>query len=54
MSFILDALRKSENERQRQFLLGLGVTIGQGFLFSPGLAPEELQGAYPPRREPNA
>ena len=43
-----------ENERQRQFLLGLGVTIGQGFLFSPGLAPEELQGAYPPRREPNA
>jgi EAL domain-containing protein (putative c-di-GMP-specific phosphodiesterase class I) len=32
-----------ESERQRKFLLDLGVTIGQGFLFSPGLAPDELQ-----------
>jgi diguanylate cyclase (GGDEF)-like protein/PAS domain S-box-containing protein len=42
-----------ETERQRKFLLGLGVTIGQGFLFSPGLAPEELQPVYPPRNEAN-
>ncbi|BCT91067.1 GGDEF domain-containing protein [Lysobacter helvus] len=31
-----------ENEAQRQFLIRLGVHIGQGFLFAPGLAPEEL------------
>lgn len=40
-----------ESERQRKFLLDLGVTIGQGFLFSPGLAPDELQSTYPPRKE---
>ena len=39
-----------ESERQRKFLLDLGVTIGQGFLFSPGLAPDELQATYPPRQ----
>jgi len=39
-----------ENEQQRKFLLDLGVTIGQGFLFSPGLAPDELQATYPPRQ----
>ncbi len=31
-----------ENEAQRQFLLRVGVTIGQGFLFAPGLMPDEL------------
>jgi diguanylate cyclase (GGDEF)-like protein/PAS domain S-box-containing protein len=31
-----------ETEAQRQFLLGLGVTTGQGFLFSPALDPGEL------------
>lgn len=40
-----------ETERQRRFLLDLGVTTGQGFLFSPGLAAEELQGMYPPSKE---
>ncbi|HEV8692747.1 MAG TPA: EAL domain-containing protein, partial [Lysobacter sp.] len=40
-----------ETERQRAFLLDLGVTTGQGFLFSPGLAPDELQAHYPPRKE---
>jgi diguanylate cyclase (GGDEF)-like protein/PAS domain S-box-containing protein len=29
-----------ENEAQRRFLLELGVEIGQGFLFSPGLSPQ--------------
>jgi EAL domain-containing protein (putative c-di-GMP-specific phosphodiesterase class I) len=29
-----------ENQAQRQFLLDLGVPIGQGFLFAPGLSPE--------------
>jgi sensor c-di-GMP phosphodiesterase-like protein len=29
-----------ENEAQRRFLLVLGVEIGQGFLFSPGLSPQ--------------
>jgi diguanylate cyclase (GGDEF)-like protein/PAS domain S-box-containing protein len=42
-----------ETERQRTFLLDLGVTTGQGFLFSPGLAPDELQSSYPPRKESN-
>ena len=41
-----------ETERQRRFLLDLGVTIGQGFLFAPGLTSEELQAAYPPVKEP--
>jgi EAL domain-containing protein (putative c-di-GMP-specific phosphodiesterase class I) len=31
-----------ENEAQRQFLLRVGVTIGQGFLFAPGLTPDEF------------
>ena len=31
-----------ESEAQRQFLLGMGVPVGQGFLFAPGLAPDEL------------
>jgi diguanylate cyclase (GGDEF)-like protein/PAS domain S-box-containing protein len=31
-----------ESEAQRQFLLKLGVPIGQGFLFAPGLPPEEF------------
>ncbi|GAB3352346.1 sensor domain-containing protein [Lysobacter tyrosinilyticus] len=39
-----------ETERQRKFLLELGVTIGQGFLFAPGLAPDELQPTYPPHQ----
>ncbi|MGN6112630.1 MAG: sensor domain-containing protein [Luteimonas sp.] len=29
-----------ENEAQRRFLLELGVEVGQGFLFSPGLPPQ--------------
>ncbi|WP_313142191.1 EAL domain-containing protein [Stenotrophomonas sp.] len=41
-----------ETEAQRQCLLGLGVTIGQGFLFAPGLPPDEfkrrLRGRDPP------
>ena len=31
-----------ESEAQRQFLLRLGVPIAQGFLFAPGLKPDEL------------
>jgi diguanylate cyclase (GGDEF)-like protein/PAS domain S-box-containing protein len=31
-----------ESEAQRRFLLQLGVPVGQGFLFAPGLPPEEL------------
>ncbi len=31
-----------ESDLQRRFLLDLGVTVGQGFLFAPGLSPEEL------------
>ena len=31
-----------ENEAQRQFLLRVGVTIGQGFLFAPGLTPDDF------------
>lgn len=31
-----------ETERQRAFLRELGVTIGQGFLFAPGLSPDDL------------
>ncbi len=31
-----------ESEAQRQFLLGLGVPVGQGFLFAPGLLPDEF------------
>ena len=35
-----------ESEPQRAFLLGLGVGIGQGFLFAPGLDPDQLQQQY--------
>ena len=35
-----------ESEPQRAFLLGLGVGIGQGFLFAQGLDPDELQQKY--------
>ncbi len=35
-----------ETEAQRTFLLQLGVTVGQGFLFAPGLQPDELQQHY--------
>ncbi|MET0289676.1 MAG: EAL domain-containing protein [Pseudoxanthomonas sp.] len=31
-----------ESESQRQFLLQLGVPVGQGFLFAPGLLPDEF------------
>ena len=31
-----------ESEAQRMFLLQLGVPVGQGFLFAPGLPPEEF------------
>lgn len=31
-----------ESEAQRQFLLRLGVPIGQGFLFAPGLKPDDF------------
>lgn len=31
-----------ESEAQRQFLLELGVHVGQGFLFAPGLTPDEF------------
>lgn len=32
-----------ESAAQRDFLLGLGITTGQGFLFSPGLAPDSFR-----------
>lgn len=35
-----------ESDRQRAFLLGLGVGIGQGYLFAPGLDPDALQQQY--------
>ncbi|RXR07142.1 sensor domain-containing protein [Pseudoxanthomonas composti] len=42
-----------ESESQRQFLLQLGVPVGQGFLFAPGLPPDEfasrLRGAQRPQ-----
>ena len=31
-----------EREAQRRYLLELGVPVGQGFLFAPGLPPDEL------------
>jgi diguanylate cyclase (GGDEF)-like protein/PAS domain S-box-containing protein len=31
-----------ESDAQRRFLLELGVPVGQGFLFSPGLPPDEF------------
>lgn len=35
-----------ETEEHREFLLQLGVSIGQGFLFAPGLLPDELKLVY--------
>ncbi|HEY5850505.1 MAG TPA: EAL domain-containing protein [Lysobacter sp.] len=35
-----------ETEQHRDFLLKLGVRIGQGFLFAPGLMPDELRLVY--------
>ncbi|MEI2454822.1 sensor domain-containing protein [Lysobacter firmicutimachus] len=35
-----------ETERQRGFLRELGVGIGQGFLFAPGLSPGDLRDYY--------
>ena len=32
-----------ERESQRRYLLELGVPVGQGFLFAPGLPPDELE-----------
>lgn len=37
-----------ESEAQRQFLLRLGVPVGQGFLFAPGLPADELARALEP------
>lgn len=31
-----------ESEAQRRFLIDLGVPVGQGFLFAPGLAPDDF------------
>ena len=31
-----------ESEAQRRFMLELGIPVGQGFLFAPGLPPEEF------------
>jgi diguanylate cyclase (GGDEF)-like protein/PAS domain S-box-containing protein len=31
-----------ETEAQRRFLLDLGVDLGQGFLYSPGITPEQM------------
>ncbi|MBT2768354.1 EAL domain-containing protein [Stenotrophomonas sp. ISL-67] len=39
-----------ESEVQRQFLHDMGVTVGQGFLFAPGLTPDEFARRLPPRR----
>lgn len=36
-----------ESEAQRDFLLQLGIKTGQGFLFAPGLSPEQLLARYP-------
>jgi EAL domain-containing protein (putative c-di-GMP-specific phosphodiesterase class I) len=38
-----------ESEPQRRFLQALGVTVGQGFLFAPGLAPDEFARRLTPR-----
>ncbi|MBA2237715.1 MAG: EAL domain-containing protein [Lysobacter sp.] len=37
-----------ESEEQRDFLLGLGVDIGQGYLYAPGLDPDALHRQYRP------
>ncbi|GAA5081644.1 sensor domain-containing protein [Lysobacter panacisoli] len=35
-----------ETERHRAFLLQLGIHVGQGFLFAPGLTPEQIRDTY--------
>ena len=40
-----------EHEAQRQFLLDLGITVGQGFLFAPGLAAEEFADLFAAQAE---
>lgn len=35
-----------ETDHHRRFLLELGIHVGQGFLFAPGLTPEEIRDAY--------
>lgn len=35
-----------ETEQHRDFLLQLGVHVGQGFLFAPGLTPEEIRTSW--------
>jgi EAL domain-containing protein (putative c-di-GMP-specific phosphodiesterase class I) len=32
-----------ENEQQRQFLIGLGCRLGQGYLFSPPVPAAEIE-----------
>ncbi len=41
-----------ESEAQRRYLLELGVPVGQGFLFSPGLAPDDFARRLGPGRLP--
>lgn len=43
-----------ESEAQRRFLLGLGVPVGQGFLFAPGLPPEEFARRLAQREDAHA
>ena len=43
-----------ESEAQRQFLLQLGVPVGQGFLFAPGLPPDELARRLAQREDAHA
>jgi EAL domain-containing protein (putative c-di-GMP-specific phosphodiesterase class I) len=40
-----------ETQRQRQYLMEMGVPVGQGFLFSPGVSPQELKAHYHPPEE---
>jgi diguanylate cyclase (GGDEF)-like protein len=42
-----------ETEAQRDFLLRLGVRIGQGFLFAPGLLPGEFARRVAAQQEPS-
>lgn len=35
-----------ETDHHRRFLLQLGIHVGQGFLFAPGLTPDELHSVY--------
>ncbi|MBB1088922.1 EAL domain-containing protein [Lysobacter sp. SG-8] len=36
-----------EHETQRDYLVSMGITTGQGFLYAPGLLPTELLQRYP-------